>query len=107
MQKTRVRKLVDSIGKTFSPIISYPWSKRSILILSLLFGFYLTNSMISFLLDKSVNTIYLSIIIILSLGSYWIASSYDPTRGFAGKIMFVVVIGIIAFVVFFTKGMDD
>ena len=52
-------------------------------------------------------SIIYSIIIILSLGSYWIASSYDPTRGFAGKIMFVVVIGIIAFVVFFTKGMDD
>ena len=79
MQKTRVRKLVDSIGKTFSPIISYPWSKRSILILSLLFGFYLTNSMISFLLDKSVNTIFLAIILIvvmeLSIRSSLISNS--------------------------------
>ena len=65
MQKTRFRKFVDSIVKIISPIISYSWSKRSILILSLLFGFYLTNSMISFLLDKSVNTIFLAIIIIL------------------------------------------
>ncbi len=65
MQKTRFRKFVNSIAKIISPIISDSWSKRSILLLSLLFGFYLTNSMISFLLDKSVNTIILAIIIIL------------------------------------------
>ena len=79
MQKTRVRKLVDSIGKTISPIISYSWSKRSILILSLLFGFYLTNSMISFLLDKSVNTIFIAVILIvvmeLSIRSSLISNS--------------------------------
>ncbi len=65
MQKTRFTKFVDSIGNTTNPIISYSWSKRSILLLSLLFGFYLTNSFISFLLDKSVNTIYIAIILIL------------------------------------------
>ena len=65
MQKTSYRKFVDSFGKIISPIISYSWSKRSILLLSLLFGFYLTNSMISFLLDKSFNTIFLAIILIL------------------------------------------
>ena len=65
MQKTRFTKFVDSIGNITNPIISYSWSKRSILLLSLLFGFYLTNSFISFLLDKSVNTIFLAIIILL------------------------------------------
>tara|TARA_Y100001968_G_scaffold239133_1_gene222558 strand:- start:65 stop:394 length:330 start_codon:yes stop_codon:yes gene_type:complete len=65
MQKTRFTKFVDSIGNITNPIISYSWSKRSILLLSLLFGFYLTNSFISFLLDKSVNTIFIAIILIL------------------------------------------
>ena len=65
MQKTIFRKFLYSIDKIISPIISYSWSKRSILLLSLLFGFYLTNSMISFLLDKSFNTIFLAIILIL------------------------------------------
>ena len=65
MQKTRFRKFVDSLVMIINPTISYSWSKNSVLLLSLLFGFYLTNSMISFLLDKSVNTIFLAIIIIL------------------------------------------
>tara|TARA_Y100001968_G_C19079310_1_gene582229 strand:- start:187 stop:465 length:279 start_codon:yes stop_codon:yes gene_type:complete len=47
------------------PIIADSWGKRSVLLLSLLFGFYFTNSLISFLLDKSVNTIILAILILL------------------------------------------
>ena len=49
---------------TLNPIIADSWSKRSVLILSLLFGFYFTNSLLSFLLDKSVNTIFLAILIL-------------------------------------------
>ena len=48
-----------------NPIISDTWSKRSVLLITLLSGFYLTNSLISFLLDKSINTIYLAIIILI------------------------------------------
>ena len=48
-----------------NPIISDTWSKRSVLLITLLSGFYLTNSLISFLLDKSINTIYLAIILLL------------------------------------------
>ena len=65
MQKTKFRKFIDSIFLVLNPIISDSWSKRSILLLSLLSGFYFTNSLISFLLDKSVNTIFLAIIILL------------------------------------------
>ena len=65
MQKTKFRKFVDSLGKILYPIISESWIKRSILLLSLLLGFYLTNSILSFLLDKSVNTILLALFIIL------------------------------------------
>ena len=35
------------------------------LVISLLFGYYFTNSLLSFLLDKSVNTILLAIAILL------------------------------------------
>ena len=35
------------------------------MLLSLLLGFYFTNSFISFLLDKSVNTIFLAITILV------------------------------------------
>ena len=65
MQKTKFKEFIDSLIFIINPIISDTWSKRSILLLSLLFGFYFTNSMISFLLDKYVNTILLAIIILL------------------------------------------
>ncbi len=65
MQKTRFREFIDSLIFIVNPIISDTWSKRSLLLLSLLFGFYFTNSLLSFLLDKSVNTIFLGIIILL------------------------------------------
>ena len=65
MQKTKVREFIESLVRTINPIISDSWSIRSILLLSLLFGFYFTNSLLSFLLDKSVNTIFLAILILL------------------------------------------
>ena len=65
MQKTKFREYIDSLIFIINPIISDSWSKRSLLLLSLLFGFYFTNSFLSFLLDKSVNTIFLAIIILL------------------------------------------
>ena len=64
MQKTKFSNLLESLARVFYPIISDSWSKRSILLLSLLFGFYITNSILSFLLDKSVNTIILAITIV-------------------------------------------
>ena len=65
MQKTKFREFIDSLIFIINPIISDSWSKRSLLLLSLLFGYYFTNSFLSFLLDKSVNTIFLAIIILL------------------------------------------
>ena len=65
MQKTKFREFIDSLIFNINPIISDSWSKRSLLLLSLLFGFYFTNSFLSFLLDKSVNTIFLALIILL------------------------------------------
>ena len=65
MQNTRFKAFLDSFLLIVNPIISDSWSKRSILLLSLLSGFYFTNSLISFLLDKSVNTIFLAITILL------------------------------------------
>ena len=65
MQKTRFRKFIDSLILIINPILLDTWTKRSFLLLSLLFGFYCTNSLISFLLDKSVNTIFLAITILL------------------------------------------
>ncbi len=65
MQKTKFREFIDSLIFIINPIFSDTWSKRSLLLLSLLFGFYFTNSFLSFLLDKSVNTIFLAIIILL------------------------------------------
>ena len=65
MQKTRFREFINSLLKIISPLISDTWTKRSLLILSLLTGFYFTNSLISYLLDKSVNTIFLALTILL------------------------------------------
>ncbi len=65
MQKTRFTKFINLLVMAVKPIIADSWGKRSVLLLSLLFGFYFTNSLISFLLDKSVNTIILAILILL------------------------------------------
>ena len=65
MQNTKFRKLLSSLLKTINPIVEYSWRKRSILLISLLFGYYFTNSLISYLLDKSVNTIFIAIFILL------------------------------------------
>ena len=65
MQKTKFRKTVVTFIRSNKSIISDSWGKRSIVLLSLLLGFYITNSSLSFLLDKSVNTILLALFIIL------------------------------------------
>ena len=82
MQNTKYRKLIDSLYRVLNPFFSDSWSKRSILILSLLIGFYFTNSLLSFLLDKSVNTIFLAIIILLimelAIRSYLISKYSIP-----------------------------
>ena len=67
MQKTKFRNLLNTFIKLLNPIISDTWSKRSVLLITLLSGFYLTNSLISFLLDNSINTIYLVIILLLMM----------------------------------------
>ena len=65
MQKTKFRNLINFIFKFINPLISDSWSKRSVLLLALLFGYYFTNSILSYLLDKSVNTILLAILILI------------------------------------------
>ena len=65
MQKTSYKKFIDSFLVFLKTLVSDSWSKRSVLLLSLLSGFYFTNSLISFLLDKAINTIILAIIILL------------------------------------------
>tara|TARA_B100000700_G_C14230387_1_gene483399 strand:+ start:139 stop:468 length:330 start_codon:yes stop_codon:yes gene_type:complete len=65
MQKTKFQKFIGSLIKISEPLITDSWNKRSILVISLLFGFYFTNSLLSFLLDKSFNTILLAITITL------------------------------------------
>ena len=65
MQKTRYKKLLDSFFFIINNLVSDSWNKRSILLLSLFLGYYFTNSLISFLLDKSVNTIFLAITLLL------------------------------------------
>ena len=65
MQKTRFKGLIDSIFLILKPILLDSWTKRSIFLLSLLSGFYFTNSLLSFLLDKSFNTILLGVTILI------------------------------------------
>ena len=78
MQKTKFRKLINTLVGLITPITSGSWSKRSIMLLSLLFGFYVTNSLLSFLLDKSINTIFIAILITLimelAIRSYLLSS---------------------------------
>ena len=77
MQKTKYRQLITKFYLFIRPIISDSWRKRSILLLSLLSGFYFTNSFLSYLLDKSINTVFLAIII-LALMEISIRTSLFP-----------------------------
>ena len=65
MQKTKFRRFLDELNRTINSFITDSWSKRSALLVSLLLGFYFTNSLLSYLLDKSVNTILIAIIILI------------------------------------------
>ena len=65
MQNTRFKKLIDSFFLILKPLIYDSWTKRSIFLFSVLSGYYFTNSLMSFLLDKSVNTVVLAIIILI------------------------------------------
>ncbi len=65
MQKTNFRQFLDALNNSLKPVFGQSWRQRSVLLLSLLFGFYFTNSLLSYLLDKSINTIFLGILIIL------------------------------------------
>ena len=65
MQKTKLKKFTDAVIIFIETFLTDSWSKRSILLISLLVGFYFTNSLLSFLLDKSVNTILLAITILI------------------------------------------
>ena len=65
MQKTRLNKYTDSILNYLSPLLRDTWKKRSILLISLLAGFYLTNSIISYFLDIPINAIFLAVIIVI------------------------------------------
>ncbi len=65
MQNTGLRKFIISLFTNIRPYLSNSWRKRSLMILSLLSGFYFTNSLISFFLDEYINTIILALLIIL------------------------------------------
>tara|TARA_Y100001968_G_scaffold111415_1_gene100896 strand:- start:166 stop:495 length:330 start_codon:yes stop_codon:yes gene_type:complete len=89
MQKTKFRKLIYSIFTFINPLISDSWTNRSVLLLSLLFGYYFTNSILSFLLDKSVNTILLAILILIIMELFIRASTLSKYRKFS-----IIVISI-------------
>ena len=65
MQKTKFRRFIDELNLIVNSLVTESWTKRSTLLLSILLGFYFTNSLLSFLLDKSVNTILIAILIII------------------------------------------
>ena len=65
MQNTKFRKFLDELNQIINSVITDSWGKRSVLLLSLLIGFYFTNSFLSYLLDKSINTILIAIIILI------------------------------------------
>ena len=67
MQKTKYRRFLDNLNQIINSIVNDSWSKRSALLISLLLGFYFTNSLLSFLLDKSVNTILIAILIVITM----------------------------------------
>ena len=67
MQKTKFRRFLDKLNQIINSIVTDSWSKRSALLISLLLGFYFTNSFLSFLLDKSVNTILIAILILITM----------------------------------------
>ena len=68
-QKTTINKLVSSISKYLSISFSGPWKTRVIGIISLLFGYYLSSSYISYLLNTQVNRLFILVFVIFMIES--------------------------------------
>ena len=67
-QNTRIKKLVDSITTYISISFLGTWKTKSIAILSLLLGYYLSSNLISYLLNNnSIQRIILLLIVLVSI----------------------------------------
>ena len=65
MQHTELRKLTQLISSYFKPYFSSSWKVKSTVILSLLSGFYFTNSIISYFLQEKQNAFLVIILVVI------------------------------------------
>ncbi len=68
-QKTTINKIVSSLAKNLSLSFSGPWRTKVIGIISLLLGYYLSSSYISYLLNTDSNRLLVLIIVIFMIES--------------------------------------
>ena len=90
MQKTQFKNFLSSIIRFINPLFSDSWTKRSILLISLLSGFYITPSFISFLL---VMLIYAYAIFKSSHISNYLALSYFFLFCLVGYYVYILFFG--------------
>lgn len=90
-QKTRIKKVVDSIINTISISFSGTWKTKSISILSLLLGYYLSSNLISYLLNNNnIQRIILLLIVLISV-ELTIRLKSKITKGINLPVYWVVI----------------
>ena len=66
-QNTNFNLFVNSINQLLFSTFSGSWRYKSIIILSLLSGFYLTNNVISYSLDKNYSSVLIVFLLVNSI----------------------------------------
>ncbi len=66
MQNTNLRMLLRSIVDYILGQVRGSWRSKSLFIICLLSGFYLTNNFISYFLDKSLNSVFIVFLLVIA-----------------------------------------
>ena len=65
MQNTNFRKSISSIKDSLFSQLTGSWRKKSFALISLLLGFYLTNNLVSYYLDKNLNSVLIVLLLVV------------------------------------------
>ncbi|HIK28898.1 MAG: DUF565 domain-containing protein [Oscillatoriaceae bacterium SKW80] len=97
MQNTRLNNLIDTIGERFQQWLRNPWRRTSLLIISLLFGFFLGTAISTVAGQKAnLDISVAAILVVLTEGVSWIfyGTNKQIAKSLLGQILNSLKIGL-------------
>ncbi|WP_414477799.1 DUF565 domain-containing protein [Prochlorococcus sp. MIT 1223] len=67
IQKTRINLFVKSLSSAFLYSAKGPWKSRSVGILSILFGYYFSSNLLTYLIDSKTQKVIVLILLLIFL----------------------------------------